>query len=427
MSKKKSDKILLLPGSSGWDLWKGAGSGKLILHSSTEQKRALEVTGIPSGELVMSFPVKELTALPMWLPSDREVGDDLINLQIEQAGLAQADDLGQLSDSFPTDYKNSEEQSLSIAVVLKAPREGGLPSKSPSQFDLSARFFEFEEKSVYLWQEFNQWVFVITGNQSSPVYFQGFSDSSLNANMAQEIKLSIQQLILQDVLESSPDKVLLWMDDEDLIPEGKEEFGNALGVQSVVAKKPSPRLPEAFSQLLPADTRAERVAKKQKKQRAALITCLFLAYLGLGVYLGYKLWNLEQKATQVAEEAEEITTENQVILNHTQKWNELGPLVDDDNTTLEMLLKTSKAAPNVNLRFKRAEFINQMQVTESGEEIPIKSISVIGEADKLEMVNRFASNLIKSKDFTGFDWDTPDANKTTQDKWAFNYEATSTQ
>ena len=41
---------------------------------------------------------------------------------------------------------------------------------------------------------------------------------------------------------------------------------------------------------MPADTRAERVAKRKRQQTSLLVTALLIAYVGLAGWLGWRDW-----------------------------------------------------------------------------------------------------------------------------------------
>ena len=56
-SKKKGEKVLLLPGADGWEVWAaGSESNGFVLSQRSGVARVLDVAGIPPGELTMAFP-----------------------------------------------------------------------------------------------------------------------------------------------------------------------------------------------------------------------------------------------------------------------------------------------------------------------------------------------------------------------------------
>ena len=71
-SKKKGEKILLLPGADGWEAWRGANGAGLSLAVRTEAQRPLDVDGLPGGELAMAFPIRDVASLPFRAPTTDE-------------------------------------------------------------------------------------------------------------------------------------------------------------------------------------------------------------------------------------------------------------------------------------------------------------------------------------------------------------------
>ena len=54
--KKKGEKVLLLPGADGWEVWTaGSETTGFGLSQRSGTMRVLDVTGIPPGELTMAF------------------------------------------------------------------------------------------------------------------------------------------------------------------------------------------------------------------------------------------------------------------------------------------------------------------------------------------------------------------------------------
>ena len=62
---KKNNAVLLIPGPMGWDIWDASGGEPATLRTRTTELRALDVAGLPSKDLHMAFPVREVSALPM--------------------------------------------------------------------------------------------------------------------------------------------------------------------------------------------------------------------------------------------------------------------------------------------------------------------------------------------------------------------------
>ncbi|RYD49721.1 MAG: hypothetical protein EOP83_24800, partial [Verrucomicrobiaceae bacterium] len=98
---KTTDNVLLVPGETGWEIWTGPSASELTLHEATTIDRASDLTAIPNGDLLLLFPVKSITAVPMRVASDDEaLFPDLAALHAERLGLRPDPMAGQLTDIF---------------------------------------------------------------------------------------------------------------------------------------------------------------------------------------------------------------------------------------------------------------------------------------------------------------------------------------
>ena len=189
--------MLLIPGAEGWDVWKG--SEELTLIKSSGEREALSVDGVPGNNLIMAFPIRDVSAVPfLAATSDPGMFRDLANLHLERSGLRAEESAGSLSDCFT--IRVGEEETVLLPVVLSPPPEGGLPKKSPKGFDISARCFQLPPNSVVLWREFGRWVFAVADDQSQVVYFQALPGAQFDAQLCREVALGTVQLGMQEVL-----------------------------------------------------------------------------------------------------------------------------------------------------------------------------------------------------------------------------------
>ena len=131
MSKKskKNQATLLIPGPQGWDVWELGGGESATLKNRTEELRALDVDGLPTRDLHMAFPVREVSALPMKSPAtEANLFGDMAEMHIERMGMKPPIELGNLSDFFQVAVR--DEDCLLLPVVLSPPPEGTLPRRS---------------------------------------------------------------------------------------------------------------------------------------------------------------------------------------------------------------------------------------------------------------------------------------------------------
>jgi len=284
MSGKKGDLNLLIPGADGWEIWTGSNHGGYRLHKGTEHHLVLDVTGYPSGAIGMAIPVRQVSAVPFRAQTDDlSLLGDLATMQLEKNGTRPALDGGRLTDHFV--FGSAPDETHLTAVVMNPSSEGQLPRRSPQAFDISPRCLPLPAGKVVVWRELGRWVFAI-GKPGQALYFQVLSGERLDDRAGNEIRLALTQLQMQGLLPQPPDAVVVWShaSSSDARPEEHESLARGLGLAVSVTEKPAPVWPLPPSRLLPADVRAERLAKKGKRNRNLLIAALFLAYLGLAAF-----------------------------------------------------------------------------------------------------------------------------------------------
>jgi len=343
MSAKKGDLNLLIPGADGWEIWTGSNGGGYKLHKGTEHHLVLDVTGYPSGPIGMAVPVRQVSAVPFRAQTDDlALLSDLAAMQLEKNGTRPALDGGQLTDHFV--FGTAPEETHLTAIVMNPSSEGQLPRRSPQAFDISPRCLPLPAGKVVVWRELGRWVFGI-GKPGQALYFQVLSGEHLDDRAGNEIRLAMTQLQMQGLLPQMPDEAVVWSHGSvsDARPEEHEALGRGLGFEVTSTPKPSPTWPLPPSRLLPADVRAERLAKKGKRNKVMLFAALFLAYLGLAAFLFLKLEKAKDEASQAKRKASGISGEADFLLAHQAKWDELRPVVEDEFHPVEVYLGAYRA------------------------------------------------------------------------------------
>jgi len=349
---KQQETSLLVPGPRGWEIWKQASTGGFVLQSADGPARASDLTGLPSGNLAMLFPVRGMHALPFKASSsDESLFEDLAAMHAERLGVRADPMAGQLSDTFVV--TKEDESATLLCTVLKSPGDGDLPPRSPKEFDLSARAYPVRGEAVAAWKEFDRWVFAFFRN-GKLLYSQATSSSgpSPDASCLKEIQLALGQLSIQG-LALRPEAVHVWSSDGDA-----GSLAGGLGVPGRVSPRPDPVLPEPRSKLLPADVRAARRALRARQQKIAMVAAVVVAYLGLAGWFGYGLWKNQNKIKDLRAEAESILPEADRLAyaEHKAMWKELDLVVNNDNAPVELMSRVAKAIPpNMGLRLKAAE------------------------------------------------------------------------
>jgi len=426
MSAKKGDLCLYLPGADGWEIWKGTATEGFELQVSTEHLLALEVSEKISGPVQMALPVRQLSSLPFKAQTeDLSILEDLAMMHLEKNGSRPALDGGQLSDHFV--YGKSGEETLLTAVVLNPPQEGQLPRRSPQAFDLSPRCLPLVEGKVVVWRELGRWVFAI-GRPSGVLYFQCFSGDRLDERGGNDVRLALTQLQIQGVIAPFPDGVIVWSHGSasDARPEELESFSRGLGLPASSAPKPAPSWPAPPSRLLPADVRAERMEKKNKRNRTIMIAAAVLAYLGLVGFLYFNLKSAREDVEVAQRKASSLGPEAERLQVHLDKWDELGPVVDNEFYPYEVLFRIVQALPNTKterlIRLKSVEVINQFKDVDGGRQM-IRKITVIGQAAETAPIGVYSNNLKNAENLGDFIWSMPPQKKTRNGEWDFTYTA----
>lgn len=403
---KTTNNILLLPGETEWEIWTIAADGATALESSHPVATASEITKFPAGDIIHFFPVKELTAVPMHVPSgDTTLFPDLAETHAERLGFRPDPFAGQLTDIFPI-FVNSESSTF-LNIILRNPQDGSLPTKSPKAFDISPRAFPQQGNTLSLWRELGAWVFAIH-REGKLIYCQATSStgSSPDDSLIREIRIAIAQLSMQGI-DASPSKAIVWSSD----PETEtQSLSQGLSLQSDLAARPAPVVPNQLSNLLPADVRAARREALKKRNITLAIAAVALIYLGTIGYLAFGLWKTHSKAQELNAEVDRVAPEIAAFEVHLAKWDELAYALDPEYSTVGILNRIAKSIPkNSGLRLTTAE-------------ISPTEIRIRGEAPQPAAANQFSLNLKNSNELLNYEWDIQ-APRQMSRGWEFTFSA----
>jgi len=406
----KTDSALLIPGPEGWEIWQGSREKGFRRSLENGPVRASALEKIPSGRLLMGFPVREALAVPFKVQTeDPSMFEDLASMHLEKSGIRPEADAGRLTDAFPAGHEDG--QTLLLSVVLSAPVEGTMPLRAPSEFDISARCFPMAENAVTLWRELGRWVFAITSG-GRLTYFQSLPGTQLASDAIRDIRLALTQLSLQGV-NLHMDKAIVWMSGQNSDPsdEDIQAFGKELDAEISAEPKPSPVLPHPMSRLVPADVRAEQRMKAEKQKRNILIAAVLLAYLGIAGYFAYNYIQLSSKLKEQDAKLKTVKLEHGDIGLHNADWDQLAPVVESQHWPLQLLQRTATLIPpGQDLRFK---------VYEASRE----RIILRGETGDLKLASSYAEKLRRA--LSDYEWSLPPAESDSKtNRWKFNYEGT---
>ena len=409
---KKTDSTLLIPGPDGWELWQGTreqGFSSVLENGADCPPLASEMGKLPSGHLVMAFPIREALAIPFKAQTDdASLFEDLASMQMEKIGIRPDPDAGCLTDVFSAG--NSEGETTLLSVVLAPPSVETMPPRAPRAFDISARLFPMEQNAVTLWCELGRWVFAVT-QRGYLTYFQSLSGTGITEDAVRDVRLALNQLRLQGV-PINVEKACVWLSSdraEDPSEAMANDFGQALGVEVEITRKPSPILPSPLSKLVPADVRAEQRRKAESTKRNVGIAALILLYLGLAGYLGYDYWLLDQEVKKQNAGLEAMRYEYGDIGIFNDQWDQLAPVVDSRHWPLTVLQRSaSSITPGQDLRFKVFD-------------ATFDQITIRGEAADIKLTSAYAGKLRRS--LSDYKWSIPPAEPDAKtNRWKFNYE-----
>ena len=405
---KSSTNLLLVPGETSWEVWTGgsAGAEPAVVDSPPAAKPS-EIDKLPPGEVILFFPIKALTALPMQVHTgDDSLFADLAETHAERLGFRPDPFAGQLTDVFPL-FTNSETSTI-LSVILRTPETEDLPKKSPKAFDISARAFQVKGNLLSLWRELGQWVFAIH-KEGKLIYCQATSSSAASPDdsLAREIRIAIAQLSLQG-LDASPSRATVWSSDPET---DTSHISKTLSLQTDLQPRPAPVLPDPLSKLLPADVRAARREATKRRNLTLAIAAVAIAYFGTIGYLGYQLWKTNSTTKELNARVAQVSPEGEAYALHISKWDELEYAIDKNYNTVDILSRVARSIPpNSGLRLKTAD-------------ISPTEIRLIGEAPQARSVNQFSQNLTKNNDLAAFDWQLPEPKQSSRG-WEFVFTGT---
>lgn len=402
---KTSTNLLLVPGETSWEVWSYGPTGTApTLVDSPPALKPSEIDKLPAGDLILFFPIKAITALPMQVNTgDAGLFPDLAATHAERLGFRPDPFAGQLTDVFPL-FTNSETSTI-LSVILRTPGTEDLPKKSPKAFDISPRAFPAKGNTLNLWRELGQWVFAIH-KEGKLIYCQATASSapSPDAALAREIRIAIAQLSLQG-LDASPSRATVWTSAPDT---DTTHISKTLSLQTDLQPRPAPVMPDPLSKLLPADVRAARREAAKRRNVTLAIAAVAIAYVGTAGYLGYQLWKTNSTTKELNARIKQVAPEGEAYALHIAKWDELEYAIDVNHNSVDILNRVARSIPpNSGLRLKTAD-------------ISPTEIRLIGESQQVQSVTQFSQNLKNNNDLAAFDWQLPEPKQSSRG-WEFVY------
>lgn len=405
---KSTDQTLIIPGERGWEIWSRQDNGPFSLREATQVTRAADIPNLPAGELLMCFPVKAVTALPMKVASDDDsLFDDLATLHAERLGLRPDPMAGQLTDLFV--IERQAESAILLEILLRAPREGEMPQRGPTGFDISPRTLDAQNHALILWKEFGRWVFALHSD-GKLLYCQATSNDSdiPDESLAREIRLSLIQLEIQGIQAPIPSAVV-WSENPHL---ATRAFAAAMRSDVSVAPRPIPAWPSPSSRLLPADVRAARREAAKKRTIIFAASAAALAYLAIIGWLALGVWRDATETKRLQAIVDAAGPQGQAVATHYEKWDELALALDLNHDPIDILSRIHRSIPpNTGLRLRTAE-------------VSADQVNLVGEAQQPPPVSQFSLALTRNNELAAFTWQNPAPSQSTRG-WEFRFTGTS--
>lgn len=404
---KNLEQTLIIPGELGWEIWHRQGVDPFALRETTQVTRAADIPNLPGGDLLMCFPVKAITALPMKVASDDEaLFDDLATLHAERLGLRPDPMAGQLTDLFVIERQS--ESAVLLEVLLRAPREGEMPRRSPSGFDISPRAYDTQGHCLSLWKELGRWVFAIH-QHGNLLYCQATTHDgdAPDAALAREIRLALIQMEIQGIRPELA-SAIIWSSNEHL---HTRDFATAMRVEVVHTPRPAPAWPSPSSRLLPADVRTARREAAKKRSIGIAIGAAALAYLSAVGWLAFGVWRDASEAKRLNLLSDAAAPAGEAVAVHYAKWDELSLSLDLNHDPVDIIARIHRSIPtNSGLRLRTAE-------------IAADQVKLVGEAPQFAPVQQFSLALTRNNELAAYSWENPEPNQSTRG-WEFVFTGT---
>lgn len=403
----KGDIIVIVPGPSGWEIWEGAPPSGFQRKEITDAVRAGDIMGLPAVDLAMFFPVRDATVMPFKTSTaDENLFAELAQMHSERMGVRLDPGAGQLIDQFV--METSEDSAVLTTVVLRAPADHDLPSRSPKEFDYSPRAYAFPGDGIATWKELGHWVFAFY-QKGKMLYAQSTSNDIEHPDEAllRDIRLAMVQLTFQGII-FTPESVVVWHPDGELGEAGA--LANAFRFSATVQRRPDPKMADQPCKLLPADVHAERRASAKRRSIQAGISVAAAALIGILGWVGWTFWKEVQTTKELVAKAKAVAPETEAFMLHKRKWAELGPVVDVDQSPVEILYRITKCMPypKGTVRFREATINNN--------EIRIK-----GQSNQSPPIGTFSLAINKSDELSRFKFTSPPPSNTAKG-WEFTID-----
>jgi len=397
----KSDKSVILPSEGdGWEVWSQSGGN--ITHVKSLEGAVAKSDAQPGA--CVAFSVCRVATLPMMVPSDEEeLYRGACQLELENAGLLV--DVENYRGWDCVLVEKSEGQSFVSAVYLLEEELNQENDLRHYSFDYSARFYtpNVNGDCIALWRERHTWCLAFYRN-NTPFLIEPVGREIVD--LASSIDLLISQLSIKGIT-FQPHELLLWSSVE-------ESLESELATINILLKeepRPIPSFPSSSIELQPtAVSEWGKRVRSMMRLRVILVAIAAMYVIAAGV-LWWKSYQQDQKIAGLTDEVAQFAPLWEDNQEHFKDWTELDPVVTENwplRVYKECVLSIPGGQP---IRFVDINVQNGF-------------VQIKGNAKNTDSLNRFKPKLIKSNVFEDYQWEFPEAKKSTKTgRWEFQYNA----
>ena len=397
----KLEKSVILPSEGdGWEVWEKGASG--VTHVKSLEGAVAKSDAQPGA--CVAFSGCRVATLPMLVPSDEEeLYRGACQLELENAGLLVDVESYQGWDCVL--IEKSDGQSFVSAVYLLEEELNEKNDLRHYSFDFSARFYspKVDGDCIALWRERNTWCLAFYRN-NKPFLIEPIGHEIVD--LASSIDLLITQLSIKGIT-FQPHELLLWSPVEQSLVADLA----AINILLKEEPRPVPSFPSSSIDLQPSAVREwEKRVNSMMRIRVVLMAVAALYVIAAGV-LWWKSYQQDQKIAKLTDEVAQFAPMWEDNQEHFNDWTELDPVVTE-NWPLRVYKECVMSIPG-------GQPIRFIDINVQAGFVQIK-----GNAKNTDSLNRFKPKLRKSLVFEDYEWEFPEARKSTKtNRWDFQYSA----
>ena len=390
-----NENSICLPGEEGWELWTQGPSGWQLKEQAGDP---LAGPGAIRQCRVFGYPVAAAFAVPVRAATtDADLLPDIVDVQLEKAGLKPETEVGCLKDSRIVEQVDG--QTLLLAVVLHAARADVLTQVPPQQFEVTPWLRYLPDNALVIWKELGRLVLCLTrGDQ--PIYFHALNSSVLTADSAPEVEQLLMPLFMQGM---APDleSVRFWTDAVE--PGAAEAFQQVFGARVVREPRPNPAPPAQTSAFEPVSVALGKIrAAKFRRVRNIALACAAV-YMVFPAFLGVRWFMTQRNISSLQRSAASLESQYGWVETTVKQEQAMDAAVNVDKYPIELLkqvLDPLYQQQGMNVRVTSIEIERDHKEAE-GE---VAQITIKGEGQTAQHSIRYTNIIKANAALKDFEW-----------------------